>query len=315
MSDLPKQLQAQHDEAERIEAEMLAQKEAGTEPLPEVVEEEAPVVPPPVVDNWEQKFRTLEGKYRAEVPRLHDDVKALKRQLEEAMSKLIAAATAEKPKTETAKAISKLVTDKDLETFGPDLVDLIKRQATEIAQGHEADLLKVIDELKQKNADLVAQVGGIEETQATSSRSTFLERLVARLPDMEQINADQDFLLWLGTYDELSGLQRQTLLDNAANSGNVERTAAIFEAFKRTRVETPPPTPKPPHANPQRQVEPSKSKNTPAPQSDPGNRIWTVAEMEDFYNDIRKGLYVGKDAERSRTENEIDLAVVQGRLR
>lgn len=319
---LPKQVQAQIEEAERLERELLEQANPTTqeapveeqqteEPVAEVVEGD-PLAEPEVLEaepepvkqsedeTWERKYKTLQGMYNADVPRLRTEVADLKSQLELAIAKLESASK----KTEEAPA-ERLVTDKDVEDFGSDLVDLIKRQATEVAQ-------QQIDRLKDENAQLRQELNGVSERQGDIARQTYFADLARIVPDYEDINVDQRFLDWLSEVDPLSGHQRQEYLNNAFNTYDVSRTATLFNTFKELTGSAP--KPKAPPKELVRQVAPGTSKSSAQTTVNTNEKIWSMSEIDRFYKDVARGVYKGNDAEQARIEAEIDLAVQQGRL-
>lgn len=321
---LPKQVRAQMEEAERLERELL---EAATptpaeatepepkpedttdllegEPLPEPEVIETEPEPEPVKqsddDTWERKYKTLQGMYNADVPRLRNEVADLKTQLSTAITKLEAASQQTK-----ADPVERLVTDKDVEDFGGDLVDLIKRQATEIAQAE-------VKRLQEENAQLREELTGVSERQGDIARQNYFSDLGRIVPDYEEINTDQRFLDWLSEVDPLSGFQRQEYLTNAFNTYDVARTATLFNTFKELTGSTQA-KPKQPPKELVRQVAPGTSKASAQTITNPNEKIWSMAEIDRFYKDVARGVFKGNDAEQARIEAEIDLAVQQGRL-
>ena len=327
MATLPRQLQRQADEVAQIEKDIAdrATPPTAEAPPPETPPQQdgqdnvpppppppqAPVAPP---SDWEQRYRTLEGKYKAEVPRLHNQMKELQTKFE-----ALAAKPPEPPKMpETPTQKKRLVTDKDAETFGPDLLDLIKRQAQDIADemvgARESKLMEAMQKLQAENASLMEKVTGVTQTQSQSAQEMYLAKLGQVLPEWEQINTDQRFLNWLGEIDPLSGLTRQAYLDNAFQALDVQRTANLFRAWLSTIA---PPTPAQPPAEQrsevQRQVTPGKSKTTATVPQEDNSRIWTSQGIAKFYDSLRAGRVKRDDA--ARIEKEIDLAVSTGRVR
>jgi len=328
MSNLPRQLQRQADEIAQIEKDIADSKVAATPqetpPTPESPQplegqetvQATPQTPPaPVVQTteWEQRYRTLKGKYDAEMPRLHNQVRELQTQMA-ALAK-----PPEPPKPpETPQAKKRLVTDKDAETFGPDLLDLIKRQAHEIADemvgSRETKLVQEMQKLQAENAALMEKVTGVTKSQEVSAQQAYLAKLGTLVPDWEAINVDQRFLDWLTEIDPMSGLARQAYLDNAFQSLDVNRTATLFRAWVASVTPpTPAPVPAPQQSEVQRQVTPGKSKSTTPTQQDDPTRVWSTQEIERFFSDLRAGRVKRDDA--ARIEKEIDLAVSQGRVR
>ena len=320
---LPKQVQAQAEEADRLEQELLAavnptpEDTTPTEPAltePEVNLEGEPLEEPQVTEpepepvkavedeTWERKYKTLQGMYNADVPRLRSEVSELKSQLETAIAKLESASTKEPEPTKSQR----LVTDQDVEDFGSDLVDLIKRQATEVAQDR-------IGRLEEENAQLREQLTGVSERQGDIARQTYFADLARLVPDYEEINVDQQFLDWLSEVDPLSGYQRQEYLTNAFNGYDVARTATLFNTFKDLTGSTQA-KPKQPPKELARQVAPGTSKASAQTVTNPNEKMWSMSEIDRFYKDVARGVFKGNDAEQARIEAEIDLAVQEGRL-
>ena len=322
---LPRQVQAQLEEIERIEQEMAAGQPAETqdpqasqepqgeqpaEPVAEAIEPPAPVAEPQQSDEetWQRRFQTLQGKYNAEVPRLTAEVRDLKAQLDAALARVNSLAEEREQPKQTQQT---LVTSEDVEAFGPDLVDLIHRKALEVAR---QELSTEIAALKDENAKLLNRLDGVTERQGMSDREAYFGRLSQEVPDFAQINEDQRWLDWLMETDPLSGQTRQTYLDDAFLKMDVSRTAALFNTFKQQAGIARQAQPAQPPKDLQRQVAPGTSR---ASVSEPaGNdKIWSTSEMEQFYKDVARGVYRGREAEQVRIEAEIDAAVATNRIR
>ena len=180
---LPKQVQKQLDEVEELEKALQAQSDSKTEETtseeeikpdtktksetetevkkaePEEVKS-ADTPPTDGEDDFKQKYNTLKGKYDAEVPRLHQQVK----QLTEEISAFRKEMTVKKE--EPAKPMEKvsLVTDADREEFGEDLLNVQRKVAQEVAHDYEEKLEqqnKVIKELQDQIAGTNKQVGDV----------------------------------------------------------------------------------------------------------------------------------------------------------
>jgi len=320
--DLPRQLQRQQEEIEKFDKDMADAALAASNPpadppasqdgqeTPAPVE--APVTPPPPSDDqWKQRFLTLKGKYDAEVPRLHNELKELRTQVSELASRKV-----ETP-TEPVKPKTKRVTEKDTETFGADLMDVIKRQAEEIAAEAVAGMADKLSKLESENEQLKQNLTGVTTSQAQTSQEVYFGKLGAAVPEWEAINVDPKFLEWLGEVDEISGTTRQEHLNNAFSALNVERTAKLFNAYKKTIAPAQPAQqPAQRKTEVQRQVAPGKSKTPPGPAtSDANSKIWTAAEIDRFYKEYSAGQYRTNPQEAARIEAEIDAAVATGRVK
>jgi len=341
LSALPEQVQRQADEAQRLEDQLAAEKAARDnlnqdpkptdppEPEPKVepkptdapapkVEEPTPTPKPD--ENWEQRFKTLQGMYKAELKReVNAALGDLQQKLIDATAKIESLEKAQvKPEpTQT----NPLVTDKDVEAFGGDLVDLIKRQAQEIVAAQGNQLNDKLAALEAENAQLKKMVGGVTEKQGVSDRNSFNAQLKELVPDWETVNTLDNFLNWLAEIDSMTGFPRQAYLEDAYGRFDAVRTASIFNTWKAqtgygSKPADPPAPPKQEPANDlERHVAPSTSQASTPVVENANQKVFTMKEIDQFYADCSKGVYKGKDDERQRIESEIDLAVAQGRIR
>jgi hypothetical protein len=69
--------------------------------------EPPPPPPPPPAEDWEHKYRVLQGKYNSEVPRLSGQVSSLQAQLDELTAKMEDMRKAAPPPAPTNRLITK----------------------------------------------------------------------------------------------------------------------------------------------------------------------------------------------------------------
>jgi hypothetical protein len=200
------------------------------------------------------------------------------------------------------------VTDSDVEAFGSDLIDVIERKAREVASGMVGTEMA---ELRARNAELEQMLSGVTERQVSNDRRAFFAELERLVPDYEAVNVDPGFLDWLTEVDPLSGMARQEYLNAAYNGFDVQRTAALFNTYRQLTA----PAPAKPARKLERQVAPGTSKVSTAVTQNSSERVFTQNEIEGFYRDVQRGAYRGNEAEQARIEAEIDLAVMEGRIR
>lgn len=268
----------------------------------------APAVTPPVpqapVEDFEQKYRTLEGKYRAEVPRLQQQLQATARERDDVGNRLTQLETElrqmrDKPQAQT-------LDPKDVESFGADLVEMVRRQAnTEIERAVQTHLAGLTDRLGRLEQSLT----GVTQATVNNAEVTFRTNLKQLVPDFETINVSPKFLEWLGEEDPVYGEPRQAALDRAANRMDVNRTAAVFLAFKQSL-----PAQAPAPANDlQSQIAPSRTGASVVP-SQASQPMVSQNSITQFYRDQTRGLYRGREAEAQRIEAEINRAIAEGRV-
>ncbi len=318
---LPKQVEQQLKEIEALEKQLTAAPEEAPKaeeppPVAEPVKAEAeqqpeisdtapeakPSEPVPTENSddkvWQQKYKTLQGMYDAEVPRLHAQVK----ELQAYVDKLRQQAEAP-PATKTETKREKLVTDAEVEAFGADLIEVQRKVAREVAMEFSAE----IEELKARNADLLKQ---IQQTGTQIGELTFEQRLATLVPDFAQVNADPKWVAWLDEYDPLIRAPRRSVAQQAFNTGDADGVAHYVKLFRDTVSE---PVVDTRQAEVQRQVQPTRSATSQTPVSQKG-KIYTTRDVEKMFQKITQLNLTQKHDEAKKLEAEIDAAYMEGRV-
>lgn len=312
---LPKQVEQQLKEIEQLEkqlqapepapeppAEPVGQTEEVKEPepqqQPEAKEVPQPTASPVSEETWEHKYHRLQGKYDAEVPRLHAQVKELQSYVDKLRQDVET-----KPVQPTETKREKLVTDADVEAFGADLIEVQRKVAREVAMEFKSE----IDELKARNAELLKQ---IQQTGSQIGEITFEQRLAVLVPDFPQINADPKWVAWLDEFDPLIRAPRRSVAQQAFNTGDAEGVAHYVKLFKETLSE---PTVDTRQAEVQRQVQPTRSATSQTPVSQKG-KMYTTRDVEKMFQKITQLNVSQKYDEAKKLEAEIDAAYMEGRV-
>ena len=257
----------------------------------ELTDQPQAIAAPPAEEDpsWEQRYRSLVGKYNAEVPRLVAGNRELTTKLQ-SMEKEIEAIKASKDTPRES-----LVKPEEVQEFGEPLVDLIRRAARDEVSSKDSEI-----------ASLRAKLDRFEATTTKTAEIDFYERLGNAVPDWEILNKDDGFLKWLGEYDELTGLQRQDSLDDAVRMQDASRAARFFNKWKdmgKTQAATA-------TRSLESQVVPDTVNNSAPP---PGKKIWTRAEIQDFYEKARRGDIA--DDKLIAIEADIHAAQIEKRIR
>lgn len=321
---LPRAVQEQLEQAEKMEAELAAPPASDPTPAPTPPAEppaaEPPVTPPAAppapADTYEQRYLSLKGKYDAEVPALNAQVRQLTSQVSDLTAEI---AKLNKPAAAPsdpapAPAPQKLVTDKDVENFGPDLIDLIGRKAAEIAAEQTASLKGELATAKAELAALKPQVEDVGKTASANAYATFLGELRKKVTDLDELQSNQSWLDYCMAVDPILGVERQHTLNDALAKQDLSRVVAFVDAWRKTQPAPEPPPAKDPAAEAElrAQITPGSSKTPPAPSPEP--KTWTTSEVLKFYDDLRRGKYRNEPAEAKRIEAEIDKATAEGRV-
>lgn len=331
---LPKQVQQQLDEVEELEKQLEAQGEE-TKAKPEVkkkktskkakakdteveVTDDEPIEEPVAVEatpaddsieevseSFKQKYATLRGKYDAEVPRLHQQVKELTDQMNAIREEAQAAkkAEAEKPKEKVS-----YVTDADREEYGDDLIDFQRRVAKEVSQDYEERFeqqSRVIQDLQSKISNTDNQVGEVG----------FTQKLNALVPGFDQLDNDERWVAWLNEIDPMTRGPRRDQAQAAFNSGDAEAVAHYVSLFRGSVK---------PVANGksdrqtelEKQVTPSRSASTVASKSsNNSSKIYSEKELDRGWTKIRDLNSQGKYDDAEKLEAELTVAYMEGRVK
>lgn len=303
------------------DAPVPAVEPATADPAPVVepsVADPAPVVEPVTVD-WEKRYRTLQGKYDAEIPQLRGELGSLQRLIANMQHQPAPPAAAPTPAT-TVPVAAATISPEDIETYGEDLVVSARRWAAAEVQPH-------LDAM-------AAQIAELRGGQQTIHTETVQQRVHTALdadPDLagrwRDVNNDPLFISWLTEEDPFAGSQRIVLLRQAYANGDAVRTARFFKTYlaEQTAVSDPPAaltsqTPQTGVASGRPSLEdlaaPGRTNTAPAPSGAPAEkRVWTKPQITAFYRDAANGKYAGREAERIRIETDIFAATTEGRIR
>ena len=311
MTTLPKQVQKQSEAVQELYKELNSEQaqdeSADVKEDADSVEEQAVQSEPQeqvAEDNQEeetveQRYKTLQGMYNAEVPRLHAEKRDMANrvsQLEQLLAGMQQPKTEPVPKAEAPK----LITDADVEEYG-DSIEVMRRVSKEETSAAEQKL---------------KQLEQVAANQVKTSEQAFWSELSTTVPDWRDMNDNQDFQNWLLEIDPLTGISRQTYLEDAQRNLDVGRVSNFFNAWKENNGDMS-------NAQPnrkaqasvelERQVSPGKGKSTGKPQSN-SSKTYSPNDIKSFFDDVRIGNYKGKEEERDRIERDIFAAQREGRI-
>lgn len=260
-----------------------------------------------------QKYRTLQGMYNAEVPRLHQQNKELSGRLQQ-MEQLLASISQQGSRTQQHAAEEPLITQKDQDEYGESL-DVMRRVTREELIPVAQKIAQIDRLLQQLQVNVVPQVNAVVQRQALSAEQQFWSDLSGYVPQWKDINNDPAFQAWLLEVDPLSGITRQTILEDAQNGLDVRRVGNFFKSWLEiTGQATAQNTRRNVSASElERQVAPGKGRNTGAPTNSNG-KMYSPEDIREFFNAVREGKYKGREAERDRIERDIFAAQRDGRI-
>jgi hypothetical protein len=278
------------------------------------VAQPSPPPPPPAEDPaiWEQRYRSLQGKYDAET-RMTREIMANQ---QKTMDQLIASRAEVVQPTTTAPAIQQTpeeylrslgITEKEISDYG-DLLPIVARLAQNMIRP-SAEKLEA--ELNRTRAAAGQTANAVLEDRKRMLFDT-LDRN-PQIPGWRVLNNDDNFLAWLDSLDILSGVSRRNLMTDAFQKLDATRIAAIFGAYIQedsVRQST---------LNPMVDINTLIAPGTPrggsaeAPGGANGKRILSEQEIADFYSRVRRKLV--STEQYAAFSAEIAAATVEGRIR
>ena len=260
-------------------------------------------------ESWQQKYRTLQGMYNKEVPSLNAQNRELNSRVSQLESLLGTMNKQEKP-AEPVVA-DKLITDSDIEEYG-DSIEIMRKAAKEELSGQMGRVAQLEEEIA-KLRGVVPQVQQVQQQQKSSSEKQFWDALNHEVPNWNEVNSDPDFQSWLLEIDPLTGIARQTYLEDAQRKLESSRVIQFFKAFvgnsgnddsardkRATKSEL------------EKQVSPGLGRAGQPVSNDA--KTYTPQDIEKFFKDVRTGKYKGREDERSRKERDIFAAQRENRI-
>ncbi|WP_423820836.1 hypothetical protein V5738_10885 [Salinisphaera sp. SPP-AMP-43] len=325
MRGLPRSVEQQGEEAERLHAQMYGQNAQddddnrdpenaeGVDGQPDGAATEQPEAEPAAeagnresdADYWRRRFETLQGKYNAEVRRVAQENEQLRQKVEQAESR--ASDLDQKLRDAQQNApidVSQHFSQEERDQFGDDTLAMMHRHANAVAD----------ERARQVRQEMSGEVEQVRQTQQQSKAEQFVNELTDRVPDWQQVNQDPAFHRWLEeavpvhTDQGRQQLPRQTLLEQYEQAGNARDVIAMFNEFKEARQG------EQRQQQERREAPPKASGGGTPPPSDQGPAWVTQQEIADFYASQSEWMRRDPDACRAR-EREIERAVQAGRVR
>jgi hypothetical protein len=259
----------------------------------------------PAYEDLLQQHRTLQGKWRDQVPTMQRQLAEAQRQLQEQAALL---AELKKKPVESKPAEKPEVDKRDVEAFGSDLMDMVQRYLTQHGQALNNQIHTRAAAIEQRLDALEQNVNGVSRRTSQSLEAQFYALLTKLVPDWEEINESDEWKLWLEERDPIYGARRQDALESAHSTNDAQRVANVFSAFKNSR-----PVPKQPDSLAS-QVAPTSVASAPAPTQPAPKAFVSEKLITKFFNDVALGRYDKRPQEQARIEAEINSAVAEGRI-
>jgi len=267
-------------------------------------------------ESWRHKFLSMQGRFNAQVKSngaMESQMRELAQELIRTQSLLAAAHQAPPLGQRIDPSHGNLITDEDRANYGDDLINLTQRAA-------RAAISPELEALRNENQNL-------KKTVNTSVKTALFDQVTHAIPNWREINRTTQWLSWLTLPNLYTGQVRQKMLDAAIAGAEAPKVIQLFRDFLAEAQATGqiilPAQQEQQREAPRTAAVPLESLaapgrarpasgDTPASTEKP---IYSRAQISKFYDDSRKGLYAGRDAEYRQTEADLTLAQREGRIR
>lgn len=184
-------------------------------------------------ETWAQKYRTLEGKYRVEVPRLNQDVKQWK---EHAIALNGRITELENSINDINSKTASEVNSKEIDALAseyPDIGKVIKK----INEDHRAELKALEDKLTK---GVATEINSVKQNMVLTKKDRFdMAMKQAGIDDWATIDSDPRFIDFLNeSPTPYTKKTKHTFLLEAADAFDIPTVATIFKEFKNA-INTP----------------------------------------------------------------------------
>lgn len=193
-------------------------------------------------ENWEQKYKVIEGKYRTEVPALHQEHRRLMQvvqghertigDLKEQLTRANAELATRQGQQQTASGDERL--QQIAEDYGSDIASVIRDLQTKVAALEtENQQLKSQGTQVQQNAQAPAPQPAPAVDPMLKSRINFVADLVGGEAELNRIDNDPQFNLWLSGQDHPAYPEsRRENLQRLFVSGKLKEAADYYITWR-----------------------------------------------------------------------------------
>lgn len=241
----------------------------------------------------QSRYNSLRGKYDAEVPRLNQAMKDMEAQLNAAREENARL----QEEAAAASQRSAGLTDDDVNTYGSDMVDMVRRGVNESLGSVTSETAKMRAELER----IKAQVSATQRTNEAAAEREFTRVFDEAIPGWREQNEDPEFLEWLKTPIPGYGVPRQVALNGAVQQNDPYQAVEIFKEFLNEKQAKR-------NNGLGRQVQPDYTRRSVQPAGQVPT-TWTQAKVAEFY--ARAQRHEFSPEEYQRLEQDLNDALVR----
>lgn len=256
--------------------------------------------------SWKQRFTNYKASTDKTISSLRKENSELVRRLMDLETKYDDLASKHaNVLSKSSDPLDGIITTEDIDTVGEEAVDIIRKVTKKVAES-EAHPLK--EELARLKAEKLAAEKRAQEERKRNAYNAFLSDLGRIVPDYAAVNVDSRFIEFMNGYDEITGEKRVDAFRRAEDYLDADRVADFFIEFKRT-------VPRSKREVLEENITPTVTSGSTVNTSGKQKaETFTARQVEDFFNDVARGVYKNRMKEADELEARITKAYISGNI-
>lgn len=250
---------------------------------------------PEVEQKFEEKYRILQSKYNAEVPRLHARIRDLEQEVAQLKSQPQPAAVA--PQASVPELVREIADAAGSPDLAQKIFSLIQAETSRAVTPVANQVSQVNQQVSQvQHSVQAAQRAGVDPNQ-----QALAEALKAQGINFELVDTDPLFVDWLRETDPATGVERRQSFRYALHTlKDMKAVSEFYVRFVRDPRWSVAKPPAPSNNPPLQPTIPSSAQQpaNPAPQVP----VWNDASIKKFYDDWGQGRIPEEEAKRLERE-------------
>lgn len=247
--------------------------------------------------NWKKRFVNYKTSTDLTIQSLRSDNMALKETITSLMRRVEHLGAMVEQKAKERDPFEGTFSAEEVEAFGPDGIDVIKKATRTIVEQTVNPLKAELAETKAQNRLAIERQ---VEQEKLAEYNTFLAKLAKKAPNYQTLNNDPNFIQWLNQIPDGELVPRISALRNAEATRDVVRVAEIFNDFDvkfgKAKVTN----------SLDRHLTPVGGGGSVTDPADRSKGQIDQSFINKFYDDFARGRYKGKEKEAQEIELKID---------
>jgi hypothetical protein len=314
---IPDIIQKQHDDNLK---DIEDRKTGNDQPLvglpkvsaPEPAQPATPPAPIPAPEaTAEERYKSLQGKYNAEMEKLHEEMRTVKAQIsaKDEVIEMLKNQVTNPPKPEdTRPPHLRHLSDEDLEDIDTSDLELQSRVARGVVEAAIDERMKAMEKENQAVKDELME---LKKSRSMDKVGEYEERVLASVPDAAEIDKTDELTAFLRKETVIAGQTFNDLLQRAQDELDAMTVINIFKMYKEQNGT--PRSPDQPHPDQPPTIPPRVSATVSLPAED-NKKFIKQSSIDEFTMAVAQGAFSGTAEDMAAIQEEIAIAGAEGRI-